>query len=363
KRVAAGGEYRLGQAVERFLGVLIIHADPRLHRDGHCDLRLHRGHAIAHQLRFLHQAGAERPRLHTVRRAADIQVDLAIAEIRADPRRLRKLRRLAAAELKGDGTFGRIEAEQPPAVAVDDGVGNDHLRVKQRFPCELPVQEPAMPVRPVHHRRNGKDFVCSHSLIRRSLRDHIGGLEFEFHPFVSSVRAKTATAAAELSTSGTRTLRKHCTQSAGLARRRPFRLIPPAFPRCLSELPECTSMAMPEKAFPVSWDQFHRDARALAWRLASANGRWKAIVCITRGGLVPAAVIARELGIRLIETVCVASYHDYTEQGELKILKEISPALLEDEGRDILIVDDLTDTGKTAAIVRAMVPKAHFATV
>jgi len=122
-------------------------------------------------------------------------------------------------------------------------------------------------------------------------------------------------------------------------------------------------MSLPEKAFPVSWDQFHRDARALAWRLAGTNGRWRAIVCITRGGLVPAAVIARELDIRLIETVCIASYHDYSEQGELKLLKEISPPLLEDEGKDILIVDDLTDTGKTAAIVRAMMPKAHFATI
>ena len=76
-------------------------------------------------------------------------------------------------------------------------------------------------------------------------------------------------------------------------------------------------MSLPEKAFPVSWDQFHRDARALAWRLAGVNGKWRAIVCITRGGLVPAAIISRELGIRLIETVCVASYHDYTSQGEL----------------------------------------------
>lgn len=122
-------------------------------------------------------------------------------------------------------------------------------------------------------------------------------------------------------------------------------------------------MSLPDKAFPVTWDQFHRDARALAWRLASANGNWKAIVCITRGGLVPAAVIARELGIRLIETVCVASYHDYNSQGDLQILKEIHPSLLEDEGKDVLIIDDLTDTGKTAAIVRAMVPKAHFATM
>ncbi|HHZ08621.1 MAG TPA: xanthine phosphoribosyltransferase [Rhizobiales bacterium] len=121
-------------------------------------------------------------------------------------------------------------------------------------------------------------------------------------------------------------------------------------------------MSLPEKAFPVSWDQFHRDARALAWRLAG-GGPWKAIVCITRGGLVPAAIISRELGIRVIETVGVASYHDYTAQGEMKILKEVTPSLLEKDGEGVLIVDDLTDTGKTAAVVRAMMPKAHFATV
>ena len=122
-------------------------------------------------------------------------------------------------------------------------------------------------------------------------------------------------------------------------------------------------MSLPEKAFPVSWDQFHRDARALAWRLAGPNGQWKAIVCITRGGLVPAAIISRELGIRVIETVCVASYHDYTSQGQLNVLKEVTPSLLERDGENVLIIDDLTDTGKTAAIVRAMLPKAHFATV
>ena len=59
-------------------------------------------------------------------------------------------------------------------------------------------------------------------------------------------------------------------------------------------------MSLPEKAFPVSWDQFHRDARALAWRLAAQDKKWKAMVVITRGGLVPAAIICRELGIRMI---------------------------------------------------------------
>ena len=122
-------------------------------------------------------------------------------------------------------------------------------------------------------------------------------------------------------------------------------------------------MSLPEKAFPVSWDQFHRDARALAWRLSGSGRQWRAIVCITRGGLVPAAIISRELGIRVIETVSVASYHDYTTQGDLAVLKQITPELLVEDGDSVLIVDDLTDTGKTAAIVRRMMPKAHFATV
>lgn len=118
-----------------------------------------------------------------------------------------------------------------------------------------------------------------------------------------------------------------------------------------------------DKSFPVSWDQFHRDARALAWRIAGQNKKYEGIVCITRGGLVPSAIICRELNIRLIETVCVASYHDYLNQGEMDVLKEISPKIAENDGENILIIDDLTDTGKTAGIVRAMLPKAHFATV
>ena len=110
------------------------------------------------------------------------------------------------------------------------------------------------------------------------------------------------------------------------------------------------------KSFPVSWQELHRDAKALAWRL-SEMGKFTAVVAITRGGLVPAAIVARELDMRLIDTVCVASYEHQT-QGEVKILK--AP---EGDGSGLLIVDDLVDTGTTLRLVRKLLPKAHFATV
>src|SRR4051812_26472074 len=101
--------------------------------------------------------------------------------------------------------------------------------------------------------------------------------------------------------------------------------------------------ARSDKAFPVSWDQFHRDARALAWRL-SGQGSWPAMVCVTRGGLVPAAIVAREIGIRVIETVCVSSYHDYKNQSGLEVLKRVSAeiaGLADGAGSGVLVIDDL----------------------
>ena len=117
-----------------------------------------------------------------------------------------------------------------------------------------------------------------------------------------------------------------------------------------------TTQAPGAKTFPVSWDELHRHARALAWRLL-ALGPWKGIIAITRGGLVPAAIVARELDIRLVDTICIASYDD-RKLGNATILKSVSG-----DGDGWLIVDDLVDTGSTARIVRDMLPKAHFATV
>lgn len=119
-----------------------------------------------------------------------------------------------------------------------------------------------------------------------------------------------------------------------------------------------------EKGFHVSWDQIHRDARALAWRLDGRgpdDGHWKAIVAITRGGMAPAMIIARELDVRTVDTVSVKSY-DNQDQSNAVVLKKPDDELMGD-GTGILVIDDLVDSGKTLELVRELYPNAHFATV
>ncbi|GGE23441.1 xanthine phosphoribosyltransferase [Primorskyibacter flagellatus] len=120
-----------------------------------------------------------------------------------------------------------------------------------------------------------------------------------------------------------------------------------------------------EKGFHVSWDQIHRDSRALAWRLdkhgPGEGGSWKAVVAITRGGMAPAMIVARELDIRTVDTISVKSYH-HQAQGEAEVLKAPDAVMMGD-GTGILIVDDLVDSGKTLEMVRQLYPQAHFATV
>ncbi len=115
------------------------------------------------------------------------------------------------------------------------------------------------------------------------------------------------------------------------------------------------------RMFPVSWEELHRHCKALAWRLTDLPP-FKGLVAITRGGLVPAAIVARELDLRLVETVCCAAYDKLSRNPEARILKAPQAALA-DQGEGWLLVDDLVDTGVTARAVRALLPKAHFAAI
>ena len=113
----------------------------------------------------------------------------------------------------------------------------------------------------------------------------------------------------------------------------------------------------------ISWVELHRDARYLS-EMLHAKSPWKGIIAVTRGGLVPAALVARELDIRLIDTICVTSSGAdeagaaAQQQINVKVLKGVSG-----DGDGYLLIDDLVDTGRTAQAVRKLLPKAYFATL
>ncbi|MBC7799060.1 MAG: xanthine phosphoribosyltransferase [Gemmatimonadaceae bacterium] len=106
----------------------------------------------------------------------------------------------------------------------------------------------------------------------------------------------------------------------------------------------------------VTWDQLHRDARTLATVLMP-RGPFAGIVAVSRGGLIPAAIVARELECRLVESVSVVTY-DHMDAAEPRVVKHPAAA---GDGTGFLIVDDLVDSGVTAQLVRALLPRAHFA--
>jgi xanthine phosphoribosyltransferase len=111
--------------------------------------------------------------------------------------------------------------------------------------------------------------------------------------------------------------------------------------------------------YPVTWQEFYLNAQALAWRLNDGR-KWEGMIAITRGGLVPAAIMARELGIRKIDTIGIGSYTEEDKQTDLVIIKTCE---VKEGGKNWLIVDDLVDTGGTAKIIKDMLPNAHIATI
>jgi len=124
-----------------------------------------------------------------------------------------------------------------------------------------------------------------------------------------------------------------------------------------------TDASLGHRFYPVGWDEIHRNGKALAWRLLD-QGPWKGIVAITRGGLVPAAIVARELDIRVIETVCAVAYcDDDTNPQQDENVRILKPAANVGDGEGWLVIDDLVDTGRTFEVLRKHMPKAHYATI
>ena len=156
ERSAAGFRHAIDEALEISLRVLVVDADAALHGDRNGHGVRHRCEAQGDEIGFRHQAGAEAAFLHAIGGAADVEIDLTVAEFGADARGFSQFGRIGPAQLQSHGLFGGIEPQEPFAIAVQDRFRCHHLRIEQGMPRQPAMEGPAMPVCPIHHGGNAE---------------------------------------------------------------------------------------------------------------------------------------------------------------------------------------------------------------
>jgi xanthine phosphoribosyltransferase len=110
------------------------------------------------------------------------------------------------------------------------------------------------------------------------------------------------------------------------------------------------------KAKNISWNKLVRDMNSLSDLIP--KNKFKAILCITKGGLIPAYYLGKNLGISVIETMGLKSYHG-TKRGNIELKK--LPVIK--DSSTLLIVDDLVDSGATLQYVKKYFKKAKTAVI
>ena len=109
----------------------------------------------------------------------------------------------------------------------------------------------------------------------------------------------------------------------------------------------------------ISWEDFHKKSHTLGLRLKEV-GPWKGIISVTRGGMIPAGIVAQEVEVKNIQTLCIETY-SHQEQSREPIFHHTPK--IENEGEGWIVIDELSDTGNTFKTIREIFSKAHYACV
>ncbi len=123
---------------------------------------------------------------------------------------------------------------------------------------------------------------------------------------------------------------------------------------------ECLTQAPAPAPASLSWQQFHELGRKLAAR-AAADGVPDVIVGVVRGGMMPAVLIAHQLGVRTVRAFDAT----HTVDDSVNAAKLAAPAVrdVDSLGLDVLNVDDVVGSGMTAQVCAEHVGEAGAARV
>lgn len=107
-------------------------------------------------------------------------------------------------------------------------------------------------------------------------------------------------------------------------------------------------MSKPNLLF-VDYQMFTRLGCELAERVRQSGETFDEIISISRGGALVARILSDLLGLPILN-IGIRSYHSVDQQGELIVTQ---PLTVDIEGKKILVVDEICDTGKTFEVAAA----------
>ncbi len=99
----------------------------------------------------------------------------------------------------------------------------------------------------------------------------------------------------------------------------------------------------------LSWSKFLDMSIELSMKIVESRELPDVIVAVLRGGYFVAKLVADYLGIDTIATIEVKFYRGIGERAERPIV--VKPLTIDIRGRDVLIVDDVADSGRTLQVV------------
>ncbi len=114
--------------------------------------------------------------------------------------------------------------------------------------------------------------------------------------------------------------------------------------------------------FTIPEERIKQRVKELGQQLSrDYRGKTPLLIGVLRGSFVFLADLCRAMDIDLeIDFVSVSSYRDKDRPGELVLEKDINTAI---KDRHVIVVEDIVDTGHTAAFLLQMLKKREPATV
>lgn len=101
----------------------------------------------------------------------------------------------------------------------------------------------------------------------------------------------------------------------------------------------------------MTWELFGRATRELAQTIVDSGFEPEIVIAVARGGLLPAGALSYALGVKLSDAINVEFYTDVHETLPDPVLLEPLLDMNSIQGKQLIVVDDVADSGRTLKMV------------